>query len=90
MFLILVINNQAFKIIKRHVFFLGDFDANHEITYKPKLKTNGLYIFVLEGNVTINDEKIAKRDAFGIWDYDSVSLHFDSQTQVLLMDVPIG
>uniref|UniRef100_UPI0040497A06 pirin family protein n=1 Tax=Flavobacterium sp. TaxID=239 RepID=UPI0040497A06 len=70
-------------------FFLGDFDANQTINYQPKLKTNGLYIFVLEGNVTIDNEKIAQRDAFGIWDYESVSLQFDSQTQVLLMDVPM-
>ncbi|MFY8188286.1 MAG: pirin family protein [Flavobacterium sp.] len=71
-------------------FHFGQFDAHKEVTYQPKLKTNGLYIFVIEGSLTVESEVLHKRDAIGLWEIDATTLVFNENTQVLLMDVPMG
>lgn len=71
-------------------FHLGEFDAETEVSYDLKKNGNGVYAFVLEGEVKIGDQKLAKRDGFGIWDTDRVAIKAQSGTKVLLMEVPMN
>ena len=52
--------------------------------------TNGVYAFVLEGDVTINGQKLNKRDGLGVWETDKISLLADSDAEVLLIEVPMN
>ncbi|UOQ74055.1 pirin family protein [Hymenobacter cellulosilyticus] len=71
-------------------FSLGDFDPGFSTEYQVKKAGNGVYAFVLEGDVTINGQKLNRRDGLGIWDTDSLSIQANSQAQLLLMDVPMS
>ncbi|TGE23603.1 pirin family protein [Hymenobacter metallicola] len=71
-------------------FSLGDFDPGFSTEYQIKKTGNGVYAFVLEGDVTINGQALHRRDGFGIWDTDTLSIQADSQAQLLLMDVPMS
>jgi redox-sensitive bicupin YhaK (pirin superfamily) len=71
-------------------FHFGQFDALKEVAYQPKLKTNGLYIFVIEGSLTVESEVLHKRDGIGLWEIDATTLVFNENSKVLLMDVPMG
>lgn len=70
-------------------FHIGDLEKGFESSYGIKAAGNGVYAFVLEGNVTINGQKLEKRDGFGVWDADSIEVKADSDARVLLMDVPM-
>ncbi len=70
-------------------FHLGSFDEGEKAEYEIKAKGNGVYAFVLSGDVTINDQKLNARDGLGIWDTDKLSILADSNTELLLMDVPM-
>ena len=71
-------------------FSLGKFDADFETEYKIKKAGNGVYAFVISGEVTVNGQVLNKRDAIGIWDTDSISFKANSaDAEVLLMDVPM-
>lgn len=70
-------------------FSMGDLDENFETTYKVKSEHNGVYAFVIEGDVTINDVKLNRRDGLGIKDTDTLRIKADSRTKLLLMDVPV-
>ena len=70
-------------------FHLGKFEEGKKTTYKMKKKGNGIYAFVLEGDVEINGQALAKRDGFGIWETDSFDFKSNSDSQVLLMEVPM-
>ncbi len=70
-------------------FHLGSFDKGEKAEYEIKAKGNGVYAFVLSGDVTINDQKLNARDGLGIWDTDKLSILADSNTELLLMDVPM-
>ncbi len=71
-------------------FHLGNLKKDFKTDYSVKKKGNGVYAFVLEGDVKINDQQLHKRDGFGIWDVDTFSIIADSDAEILLMDVPMN
>lgn len=70
-------------------FHLGDLEAGQEQAYTIHAKGNGVYAFVLDGDVTIDGQSLNKRDGFGIWDTEKINIKADSKAKVLLMDVPM-
>lgn len=72
-------------------FHLGRFDKGREAKYTVKKKGNGVYAFILSGDITIDGQALHARDGFGIWDTDQIALKADSDgAEVLLMDVPMA
>lgn len=70
-------------------FHLGSLGKDIELKYDVKKKGNGVYAFVIDGDVTINDQKLNRRDALGIWNTDQLSIKADSDAEILLMEVPM-
>lgn len=70
-------------------FHLGEFDAGKSEEYSIKRKENGAYIFVLSGKIKVNDQELAARDGYGIWDTDSFTISAIGKAEVLVMDVPM-
>lgn len=71
-------------------FHLGTFDKDYLIDYSIKKTGNGLYAFVLKGDVTIDNNTLNERDGFGIWDIKKITLKANtSNAEVLLMEVPM-
>ncbi len=71
-------------------FYLGNLKKGFQTGYAISQKGNGVYAFVIEGDVTVNGQKLNKRDGFGIWDTDKISITADSNSELLLMDVPMN
>jgi redox-sensitive bicupin YhaK (pirin superfamily) len=70
-------------------FHLASFDKGFSADYELMAKGNGVYTFVLSGDITINDQKLNSRDGFGIWDTEKFSVKADSDAEFLLMEVPM-
>jgi len=68
---------------------LGNFEAGVSSNYTIHQNGNGVYVFVLSGDVTINDQKLNKRDGLGIWETDKFSITANSNAEILLIEVPI-
>ena len=71
-------------------FHLGQLDKDFKTEYALKNREkNGVYAFVLDGDVTINGQVLSRRDGFGIWDTDKLEISAGSDAQLLLMEVPM-
>jgi quercetin 2,3-dioxygenase len=70
-------------------FHLGKLGKETTLTYNLKKKGNGVYAFVLEGDVTINEIVLNRRDGLGISETDSLSIKADKDAEILLMEVPM-
>lgn len=70
-------------------FHLGEFEVGAESCYTLKKQGNGVYAFVLEGEVEIEGQILGPRDAYGIWNTDSFNFKSNSKSRILLMDVPM-
>jgi redox-sensitive bicupin YhaK (pirin superfamily) len=70
-------------------FHLGQFDKGVSADYTIKAKGNGVYAFILSGDVSINGQTLNTRDGFGIWDIDKITIKADTDAEFLLMEVPM-
>jgi len=70
-------------------FNLGRLSSGDNITYSLHKKGNGAYIFVLEGEVIVEGQKLGTRDGFGIWDTDTFTITGSAEARFLIMDVPM-
>jgi len=70
-------------------FSLGKLDKDLTITYELKNKANAVYAFIIEGDITINGQQLNRRDGLGIMDTDSLEIKADTDSEVLLMEVPV-
>jgi redox-sensitive bicupin YhaK (pirin superfamily) len=71
-------------------FHLGRFDEGVTAKYLLRKKDNGVYAFVITGDVTIDGTSLHERDGLGIWDTDTVTVKANSpEAEVLLMEVPM-
>lgn len=71
-------------------FHLGKFESGAEASYQIHKEGNGVYAFILEGEVEINGQKLEKRDGFGLWETDSFEFKSMTDSRVLLMEVPMS
>jgi redox-sensitive bicupin YhaK (pirin superfamily) len=69
---------------------LGNFDAENSSSYQVKKQGNGIYLLVVEGEVEIDGNILSKRDAIGIWDTDAIKILSKTNTEILLVEVPMS
>lgn len=70
-------------------FSLGNLDKGTEATYNLKKEGDGVYLFVIEGEVTVDGQKLNKRDGLGITETQAVKISADSNAEVLFIEVPM-
>ncbi len=77
------INQDAF-------FSLGKFKLGSKVEYNIKHKGNGAYIFIIEGETSIEGNKTEKRDAIGIWETDEILIEVNADSEILVIEVPMN
>ena len=82
-------NNDTLWINQDATFSMGVFEAQKKINYEIKTPGNGVYIFVLDGALKINDRLLNKRDALGVYETDSITIETEVESRLLIMDVPM-
>lgn len=68
---------------------LADFSKDFEKEYQFKLKSNGVYVFVVEGELEVAGKRLNNRDAIGIWETDKISITAKQDSKILLVEVPM-
>jgi quercetin 2,3-dioxygenase len=82
-------NDEGVWIHQEAWFSLGRLDAGFETNYDLKKQGNGIYAFVIEGDVAIDGQALNRRDGLGIEQADTISIKADSNATLLLMEVPM-
>lgn len=83
-------NDSGMGINQDAWFSLINLDQDKEATYNIKLNTNGVYAFVIEGEAEINGQIMGRRDALGISETNEVLIKAKTDTEILLIDVPMS
>ena len=81
--------DRSLRINQDAVFSRGIFSAGTEVTYEIQFPGNGVYFFIISGDVTFDGETIGTRDAVGVTDTDSVTFVSDGASDVLCVEVPL-
>ena len=83
------LNDEGVWIHQNAWFNLGKFDKNFSIDYKLKDNKNGVYIFILNGEVEINNIKLSNRDGLGVWNFEKLNILSETDSEILFMEVPM-
>lgn len=76
--------------IHQHAWFsLGKLDKDIKVKYGLKDKKNGVYAFVIDGEVNINGENLNRRDGLGIAETDQLEIKAQAESELLLMEIPM-
>ncbi|WP_417365691.1 pirin family protein [Flavobacterium beibuense] len=82
-------DGNALWIYQQAFLSLGIFEAGTTITYDLKIPENGVYLFLIEGEVEINNETIRERDAYGIVEFENFEIKTNKQSKILVIEVPM-
>ena len=69
--------------------YRGRLNAGKSISYSIRDDRFGVYVFLIDGDVTIEGTKLKKRDGMGVWALDTVSISADSDSDFILIEVPM-
>jgi len=70
-------------------FYLADLDNNFISEYRLNKKDNGVYFFLISGEIIINEVKLNKRDGIGVWDTDNIKIETKEVSELLIMEIPL-
>jgi len=68
---------------------LGIFETGKQIDYSVNIPGNGLYVFVIEGQLKIDGKTLDPRDAMGITNFENLQIDILSEAKILLVEVPM-
>lgn len=71
-------------------FYLSDFDENFEAVYELKSQKNGVYVFNLNGSITVQQTTLESRDGIAIIDNKHINIKAKQQSSFLIMEVPLN
>ncbi len=79
------------KINQQSWFKMAVTDANQPLEIKSNKENNGLYLFVIEGSLALEDTELNERDAIGIWETngEGIQLRTNKPSRLLLIEVPM-
>jgi redox-sensitive bicupin YhaK (pirin superfamily) len=70
-------------------FHLADINTGNSLSYDLKSKENGVYVFVIEGSLSVSDYILEQRDGLEIIDLGKIELSAITDCRVLVMEVPM-
>ena len=82
--------NGALWINQDAWFHLADLRKGSKVEYQLHGKQSGVYVFVLEGNVTAGGQTLNRRVGVGISETEKIEINADSDAEVLIMEVPMN
>lgn len=71
-------------------FRLGHLSAGKSVNYKLHKKESGVYVFVIEGEASIADKTLKRRDGLGIWETDEFQIVSSTDSKILIMEIPMN
>lgn len=80
-------SSDQIQLYQEAYLFRGRYSEETQLDYTSKYENGLLYLFVIDGTVEINGEKLERRDAIAIEKEQAISLHLSSNADFLLFDM---
>ena len=83
-------DGNALWVYQQTFFNLGIFEAGKSVNYKVNISGNGVYVFLIEGEIEIDNQILHERDALGITDFNQFEIIVKQKAKILLVEVPMS
>ncbi|MBN20205.1 MAG: hypothetical protein CL678_02870 [Bdellovibrionaceae bacterium] len=78
------------KMNQQSYFSLIDLDQNHSVSYSKKIKSNGVYVFQIDGESLVEGNLIERRDGIGVTEKDEIFIDPKKKSKILIIEVPLA
>lgn len=82
-------DGNALWVHQQTFFNLGIFENETTVNYKVNIPKNGVYLFLIEGKIEVDNQTLNERDALGITDFENFDIVVKQQAKILLVEVPM-
>lgn len=82
-------DGNALWVHQQTFFSLGIFESNQTVTCESNIDGNGVYLFLIEGEIEVDGKILNQRDALGITDFKQFDITTKSKSKILLVEVPM-
>jgi len=82
-------NGQSLKINQQAYIHYGKLDSGKAIDYAIQQAGNGMYLFVIEGMLTLANEELNRRDGLGLEQIESVTITASESSTFVVFEVPM-
>jgi redox-sensitive bicupin YhaK (pirin superfamily) len=60
-----------------------------EFDYQVRIAGNGVFVFVIEGKITVDENELSARDAIGVSETTAVKVLATESSKILFIEVPM-
>lgn len=82
-------DGNALWVHQQTFFNLGIFESGTNANYKVNIAKNGVYLFLIEGEIEVDNQTLNERDAMGITNFEDFDIVVKKQSKILLVEVPM-
>ncbi|WP_274475500.1 pirin family protein [Mangrovimonas aestuarii] len=82
-------HNGSLRIHQDAILSRINLSKDSDYDYQIKSKNHGVYVMVIDGNITVDNQDLKKRDAIGVWDAESFNIQAKGDSQILFIEVPM-
>ncbi|WP_299274968.1 pirin family protein [uncultured Psychroserpens sp.] len=79
----------ALPINQEAYIYRARLDESSRVDLKVKSIQNGFYIFVVEGEVSVANDKLGSRDAIGVFDTENIEIKATKNSELIIVEVPM-
>ena len=83
-------SNDTLYIHQNAAISLGKLDMGNKLVYNFSYKGNGVYLFVIKGNVSIDGTELNERDSAGIYEVDNFEISALTDSEFVFIEVPMN
>ena len=83
------LEGDALPISQQAYIYRTTLDTDSSIETGFKSDGNGMYVFVVDGDIQIGDHDLSRRDAIGISETDHVTITAKNKAELVLIEVPM-
>lgn len=69
---------------------LGHLEKGKTLNYSLHYKNNGIYLFLIDGELKIEEEELFRRDAIGISGTETIKIEAQEESRFVIIEVPMS
>lgn len=84
------LEGEALPISQQAYIYRTTLDADIAVDLILKSENNGVYVFVVDGEVEVADNTLEQRDALGVSETESVTINAKKSSDLVIIEVPMN
>ena len=84
------IEGSALPVSQQAYIYRTNLDVSKSVDLKVKSGQNGLYIFVVDGEIEVANNTLGKRDAIGVYETETIEIKAIQNSELIIIEVPMN